>query len=380
MRYNWDINELRKNRDILKEIYIGEPKSYTAALIIEYNRMLSIRDEDSVFKNHNLVEDLDYLINDVYNFSKHGTTPILELLFKSSDLLDLKKEYSLKIPKIYDNNETFRDNTLDFFREMTNKEIYNKACEVLNPENHILNIVNTNKNFNYAAMTFYDEINNKRYIGLDRMNTLTDYHDLAHEIFHYVFQAGYINKPKKAIFNGTLLSEIEGSFADILAADYHKRITKDKDKNFQDLFIEYNLMNYKSKLSKLLIKNSLMLDLEENIDKYIDEDSMLDMNKLNELDDIIFKFDNSEFIFKSISEIVRYTNQTQKHLTKYTLAFLVALDLYYIYLEDKERAFHLLKRIKNDKLTKELLPTLNKYGITFMEDDYISLKKYLKKD
>ena len=63
---------------------------------------------------------------------------------------------------------------------------------------------------------------------------------------------------------------------------------------------------------------------------------------------------------------------------KYSLGYLVAIDLYYIYKRDPELAFYLLKNLKFIKQENDIASMLRRNHITFMDDGYENLKKYIK--
>ena len=63
---------------------------------------------------------------------------------------------------------------------------------------------------------------------------------------------------------------------------------------------------------------------------------------------------------------------------KYSFSYLAALDLYYQILEDKEKGFYNLRKLKENYEINDVLNYLRFRNITFMDDGYANLKKYTK--
>lgn len=70
-------------------------------------------------------------------------------------------------------------------------------------------------------------------------------------------------------------------------------------------------------------------------------------------------------------------HQRPRDTAKYALSYLTSLDLENIYEDDPEYAFHLLKRIRNNK-TENIFQNLRANEITFMDDGNENWKKKIK--
>ena len=79
------------------------------------------------------------------------------------------------------------------------------------------------------------------------------------------------------------------------------------------------------------------------------------------------------------ADIIDYLTTPLDVNIKYALSYLVAIDLYYIYLKDPEFAFYLLKNIRFIKQENDLFSLFRRNHITFMDDNYLNFKKYVKK-
>lgn len=379
MRNTWDINELRRNREIL--INKNESNKEINSTINAYNFLINGNRKKYNFLNLEYTNPtIHTIVMETCNFENDDTTDILNLLLKSSKTFNsFQKDPMYYIPLCIDNSTEFIENTLAFFKVMTNKDMYDAAEKILNPNNHILNIVHTKKDNNCHGITFYDQINEKKYIGIERENCLNDYHVIVHEIFHHLFMTKYIGDNKKIIFNRSTLTEVEGLLANILFAKFHQDLASKINPSIKELFKNMNIDEYKEKITALTLKNTIMCSLSTYYEKEKKKNNNPDINKFfNELN-LTFKFKKYSLEFKDLDELIKHINTNQITLTQYSLGFLIALDLYYIYLIDPEYAFYLLKNIKGDLTEDPVLKILYRNDITFMEDNYSNLKKYIKK-
>ena len=119
-------------------------------------------------------------------------------------------------------------------------------------------------------------------------------------------------------------------------------------------------------MDDLAIRNQLLDSIKNN--------KTIRLNKMNKFMCYynINKFEKTE-------EINEYLETPQEIIMKYALSYLTALDLYYIYLNDRDFAFYLLKNIKFVKEEDDIINLLRRNHITFMDDGYENYKKYVKK-
>ena len=252
---------------------------------------------------------------------------------------------------------------LSFFVTMTNKEMQNTAVKIFNPNNHILNISNHSKS-NVRGILSTDYFNNKKYIGLCRNNDTLDLSNMIHEMFHYIFtdvRSFNLNSGK----NYWITTEIESKFGNLLFAEYFSSLKKTNENINLNVFREYELALYKDMIEILYIRDSIIGSLSNK--------KKIRFNKLNKMLEGYhsYQFTNSE-------QLIPYFQEEEKELMVYSLGYLVALDLLNIYKKDREFAFYLLKNIKYNISEDNILSLLNRNHITFMEDDYANLKKYIK--
>ena len=165
-------------------------------------------------------------------------------------------------------------------------------------------------------------------------------------------------------YNTKYLNEVEGMFANMLFTDYADTITENGSKYFYDYFNN----TYKLFIHDIVVRYAII--------QSINKKRKIRFNKLNKfLESIDFNVET----FENDDQRIKYLDTPQNSTTTYTLSYLTALDLYYKYLNDREEAFYNLECIRSYKDTNQVFNLLNNNGITFMNDDYKNLKKYIKR-
>lgn len=374
MRYTWDLNKLINNKKRLEDILKNKDKYAYSEIEVKttlelYNQLLPFLHKsnfdilDESIEN----EDIISILCEANEFYTPENQRILNVLMPALlPIKDIRKKLDLNnigdFPKTGDNNEEFKAAILYFFNEMTSKDIFKKVEEALNPNNHIIHFFNDKNDSRYPAITVLDYINKTKIIGVQRSNTCIDYESMIHELFHYIFCD--INN-YSAINTHPILAEIEGRFGDILFSYYFKQKTSNIDGIDNELFNRKQLAQFDNEIRELVIVNFARLAVTDN--------GKFRFNKLNKAIDGLNMpvFTNSEGLYD-------YINTPIKENTTYALAYLTAIDLFYIYLRDKEYAFYLLKNIKSSYSERNILSLLYRNDITFMVDNYENLKKYIK--
>ncbi len=357
MQYNWDINELESNKKRLITLLNDDTDTdLIMAKIRMYDMMISKIKKDVLPMPNKSLYSIDDIITDQKIFNENEEcfiiSSILDKAFETFKDIHLAKP-NIKMPSI--DNIALTEYTKDFFNQMTNIKIYNKALEILKPDNHILSMEKQNKFNSIANFYTYDDFNKKGYIGVGYTNTYYDLKYLVHEMFHYIFN--HSNQDVKSI----LLSEVEGIFSNILVNYYFE---KNKLLNPLELYsmksedvITSRIALYTIKYQNITLKN-------------IDQNNNINLKEVNN--------DTKKFgaCFDNVTELLNAIAFPKILLTQYPLAFLIAVDLFYIYLEDSNYALGLLECIKKD--SSDILDVLKNNHITFFNDEYSNLKKYIK--
>lgn len=85
---------------------------------------------------------------------------------------------------------------------------------------------------------------------------------------------------------------------------------------------------------------------------------------------------NYQLTLEDIKEYFGY--EDLEDILTYSLSYLASLDLMEIYKKDPEFAFYLLERIRFVRKKSDVLKVFRKNHITFMDDGFENLKKYVK--
>lgn len=375
MKYKWNIHEIRENIKILEqmkkdEIDIENIKNIDSVIDI-YIEMLNNYNnkkiEQDIFYNLNYsIDNLKTSLQVLSYYNQSIDPKIIDIIIESYKIFhkfyyeNQNNNVELINPILTSNNNDIRKITENFFIEKTTPELAEKAIKFLNEKGKI-HINFTKQESDYGAITLLDCILNKKYIYLARRNRLTELRALPHELFHYLFSD--FNDYQAQESNMYFSTEIEGNLANILFGEYFYEINNSEFKNF---FNQLNLLSYESQVTDLIVRDATIKTIKEN--------NKIRLNKLNK---IINNYNLSSFSNKN--ELLEYLASSHESLIKYTLSFLVAIDLYYIYLNDKELAFYLLKNIRYIKNEDNIFQVLRTNHITFMDDGYDNLKKYTKK-
>jgi len=172
------------------------------------------------------------------------------------------------------------------------------------------------------------------------------------------------------------LLEVEGCLIDLLFSEYyqrhHKEIFEDTYDESGNIIDDGACLKYKflgdiiEYIKTFIIKNEFLMSLNDNlkIDKDVFYERTIDYGITDSKNNPI----NTMYILSSDEE----------KFLKYGISYLVAFDLYDMCLKDPEYAFYNLTNIKKNKDVDNLIPYLRNNNITFMDNDYNSLKKYIK--
>lgn len=368
-KYKWDLYELKNNIEVLQKLYENETNKDNKSVILEYiemyQYMLMLVSKSKVgnkILNDDLeYEDIDSLIDEQIFSYQNNDLNIVNMVLQS--YLPFKDvyftNYSLNNIPLIATNQDLVDVTNDFFKKMLPNSLIKEFQEGIK-NNHSIQFSYTKKNDNYSGVTLFDSVLKKKYIYISRTNMLVDLVVLPHEAFHYFLNDYDVYIMTK--YNMYYTTEIEGGFANILFGDYFYNYSSENKNYFNQYFLEV----FHDGISQLVVKNSFLDAIKDN--------QKLRMNKFNKTLSI---FDLMPFT--DTQEILEYFTDPLEINIKYTLGYLAAIDLYYIYQKDPELAFYLLKNIKFIKQEHDVINALRRNHITFMDDGYENLKKYVKK-
>lgn len=370
MRYQWNLQEIRDKLQILAADYqIAEnkvKKEEILKFISMYEEILQLAVKKKNTKNALLDDSLEY-----YNFQDFITEQISSYQANDSSVLYLVLQSYLPFKEYYKEtcslpnipvpitNKEIVNIIIDFFNKYIPDSITKKINSIIQDPN-ILHISYSTADATAAGFTMIDSYFQKKYVYVSRKNNLLDIGILPHEAFHYLITN--FDDDRAEDYNTYYLREVEGRFADILFGDYFYNHAIE----FRNYFNQFQLQIYENEICDLVIANAFMDSLTKK--------GHFRINKFNKALDVY-----EIMPFKSESEIMNYMTMPMDISLKYALSFLVAVDLFYIYQKDPEFSFYLLKNIHFMKEENDVIGLLRRNHITFMDDGYENLKKYVKK-
>jgi len=364
-KYKWDLEELRMYKEAALEACskIDDEDSINSLENISalYDTMLSFFYKNNGFNDlsDNLSEfSFKDILKDSSSFFNKENYPVIEPIIGGfSVIVDNYKDRKISNNRIVCNNDSIIEITEDFFKKMTPTWMNEEFNKIININPSVINILYNKENIDFGGVTFVDNVMNKRYIHVSRTNHLSDLCILPHEVFHYIF----INNEFNIKYKTRFLNEVEGCLANILFAHYYKKNAAINKKYFVDYF-----------------KNAIQSNIEDLgirvfVLKNMIEDNYIDIEGLNN------SLEDFGYMFNSQVQLLPYLIKPSERATKFSLSYLVAFDLYYIYKKDPEKCFELLKSIKSVVKTDDILQLLRNNEITFMDDGYKNLINYMKK-
>lgn len=369
-KYTWDLLELRNKIITLEKLYKQKTNTQEKELIeitiSIYKNMIDLVINNNKQTNELMTDDISYIdLNDLIN------QQIEEYQLNNKSVLDIILQSYIPFINTYKGFNDISDVSIaitnqdiisianDFSNKMLPDDIKKEFNNTLNNNSHI-HIQSSKQNSVYSGTTIFEPIFNEKYIFISRNNTLIDIVTLPHEIFHYIFNNTDVGITLE--YNMHYTTEIEGSFANILFGEYFYNNSIDCKNYFNKYFLE----SYHDTITQIVVRNSFLNSIKDN--------KKFRMNKFNK------ELSYWEMIpFDNENEIINYLNVPLDVNMKYTLGYLAAIDLYYIYQNDPELAFYLLKNIRFIKRENDIANLFRKNHLTFMDDGYENLKKYTKK-
>ncbi len=206
-------------------------------------------------------EDPEEKLND-FLFNTHTISK--SLITISTNGLNYTNGYSIvdiDTPTLYINNQDLLELFDDFIHQIGCPSLYHKIDQ---ERSHIELNIQKAPNYDYSleGCCFVDSLFNDKYINISRSNTVQDIVTLCHEFFH----GFYTNLNFKDTYHNELyyFSELEGSFANLLVAEYYRQLGQEKIAYYIDTsYLEsYTLRNFELNIGFLLAKQKGKITLE----------------------------------------------------------------------------------------------------------------------
>ena len=367
--YNWDLEELKRRKDELVKIRKSKRKTLSEIKLLKldcslmtYDYLLDAFKEEEPFSEIILESDKTFVSTRFKNIYSSINPRIIEATINSFDIFE-----NSGIDICFDStsrekleNQTVIEMTKEIFSSFNDQKISQIVNEILDPNNHLLHITKGKETSiyetDYSGFSCRDYYNNIGYAIIYSNEKIRDLYTLVHELFHLIINN---NKTPNSYFEDNFyVSEVEGSFADLLVTDYliNKGILIDEARNVE-------LINYSN--SRYFIRN---LHLAHNFHNYFDKDNF-DVKRINqvlETKNLSYSIDREDML-NVVNSFTRDLN--------YGFSFLVALDLFYKYKNGYNGIINDMRDISNGK---NIFIFLERYGVNFFNDGYKNLDSYQK--
>ena len=367
--YNWDLEELKRRKDELVKIRKSKRKTLSEIKLLKldcslmtYDYLLDAFKEEEPFSEIILESDKTFVSTRFKNIYSSINPRIIEATINSFDIFE-----NSGIDICFDStsrekleNQTVIEMTKEIFSSFNDQKISQIVNEILDPNNHLLHITKGKETSiyetDYSGFSCRDYYNNIGYAIIYSNEKIRDLYTLVDELFHLIIND---NKTPNSYFEDNFyVSEVEGSFADLLVTDYliNKGILIDEARNVE-------LINYSN--SRYFIRN---LHLAHNFHNYFDKDNF-DVKRINqvlETKNLSYSIDREDML-NVVNSFTRDLN--------YGFSFLVALDLFYKYKNGYNGIINDMRDISN---VKNIFIFLERYGVNFFNDGYKNLDSYQK--
>ena len=367
--YNWDLEELKRRKDELVKIRKSKRKTLSEIKLLKldcslmtYDYLLDAFKEEETFSEIILESDKTFVSTRFKNIYSSINPRIIEATINSFDIFE-----NSGIDICFDStsrekleNQTVIEMTKEIFSSFNDQKISQIVNEILDPNNHLLHITKGKETSiyetDYSGFSCRDYYNNIGYAIIYSNEKIRDLYTLVHELFHLIINDN--KTPNSSFEDNFYVSEVEGSFADLLVTDYliNKGILIDEARNVE-------LINYSN--SRYFIRN---LHLAHNFHNYFDKDNF-DVKRINqvlETKNLSYSIDREDML-NVVNSFTRDLN--------YGFSFLVALDLFYKYKNGYNGIINDMRDISNGK---NIFIFLERYGVNFFNDGYKNLDSYQK--
>lgn len=367
--YSWDLEELKRRKNELVKIRKTKRKTLSEIKLLKldcslmaYDYLLDAFKEEEPVSEIILESDKNFVATRFKNIYFSINPKIVEAAVNSFDVfensgIDICFD-SISCEKL--DNQTVIEMAKEIFSSFNDPKIMQIVNEILDPNKHLLHISKGNETSiyetDYSGFSCRDYYNNIGYAIIYSNEKIRDLYTLVHELFHLIISDNKI--PNSSFEDNFYVSEVEGSFADLLVTDYliAKGILIDEARNVE-------LINYSN--SRYFIRN---LHLAHNFHNFFDKDNF-DIKRINQALDaknLSYNIDRDDML--------NVVNSFSRDLN-YGFSFLVALDLFYKY---KNGYNGIINDIKDISCGKNIFIFFERYGVSFFNDGYKNLDNYQK--
>ena len=314
--YKWNEDEINNYYQKLKSEYKQKKKELDA-----------IKHDLELIKNIDKEPQSNlFLQNYFYNRNFFNKNDYLWKHFqKLETLTNIYSYFDPVLKKDKKSNDELLTISHDFYKEMFTKEYYKLFMSLYNNKQNIIKFAKRKNDSMFHGFTYPFITSNDVFIEVFKKDTIDDIFVLNHEFMHAI---AFLMNNNVCNYGKSLYDEIHTIFAELLTKDYINN----------DEAILANLLNYNSIVYHNQSVNSFinLICYEKTTKKIKNRYQLLKYAELLSLDYDLLK----EFFI---------TNAENN-----SLGYMYAVELYNIYIKDKEKALYILKKIIQTNYSKEI--------------------------
>ncbi len=268
------------------------------------------------------LEDISFAKEDILNFYKESTLFSSDITYEEQKTMNLKTDDILTIVH-------------DFYKSL-NPYFFKIFMKVFKQRKNNLKTFNKEDTTPFMGCSYMLPYLNETYIAIARTYDIEDIITFAHEYMHTI---NYSINPRGAYEkNKSYFFEIDTLFIELIITDYLRNLFKNNEADKANLITHLEYCNQ-------VIYSSIIYTLT---DYEKTNNTQLQSNK--QMKELI---KNTFGIKENIFEEIFQTGDTEI-ITKYIISYMFAIELYLLYLNDKDKSLYILKKIIQVKgLSKE---------------------------
>lgn len=370
-KYYWDMYQIQNKIKILEELLLKETNHQRRSLI-----------QDDIILLKNFIDETEEeklpsktpKLLDCYQYIKeylNESTFFWSEFRKFSEILDdaFSDDYieNLQIPRMTLSKDDILSLTHDFYKNL-NPFIFKIFMKHFYRRFNHTNITSSSID-NCSGFSLCLSNRDESYIKIVKENTIEDVITSIHEYEHSISSSINYNHIRNRLF-----IEFDTQFIELIAQDYLKSITNNKG---------IPILRYNDLVKRFLESNDIC-DLISLISAEKEQKTPFTSNKM--LKDVALNKCN---IDPDDVSLLLYENSDDLTSDNYLLGYLLAVELYKIYKDDKDKALHLLKKIilLDNNSNEQYYSNIKRLGLVpnlsvhqFQNDTKNELKRALKKN
>ncbi len=254
---------------------------------------------------------------------------LLDLLLPLTTFSGEKKSINLKVPHL--KKEELFGLVNEFFKSALDTELYEQFEYMYKNRLSLVSLNNTGDGYD-SAEAIYLEYFNEVYIRLRRYHSVEDPANLAHEYGHGI---QFLNNYNSNIYFGNqAFGEIISLFFELLMLTYLTNLSKFKNASIDQQVLK--LYNYSLRSSQILIEYIALNELD--LEKMTNGELRKTINK-----NILNMY--SSFSIDEVKTIQDLLLLDLPDFAKYSISYLIAIEMYTVYMSDKDAGLKLLKDV-----------------------------------